>query len=494
MEVKAQVRRSIEQHRLLAPGDKIVVGVSGGPDSLALLHVLRALSDDLQITLYVAHLNHQLRGAASDEDSEFVANLAREWGLPATIESRDVAALAREQHLSIEEAARDARYDLLAEVAARVGARVIAVAHNADDQVETILMHLLRGSGMAGLRGMAYESQALSFRFQDVRNPEPDNWNLKLIRPLLDVTRVEIEAYCKENALSPRMDESNLDATFFRNRLRLQVIPYLETLNPNLRPVLRRMAQSITDDYAFLHRQTQDAFAQVARAENGAIVFALQPWRALDPALQRGTLRMAVQQLRRDLRNVDWTHIEDARRVALEKETGAMATLPDGLMLAVGYDAFTIGNTRNEPLPDLPLLQVESIALAVPGVTPLPGSDWLVEREIVARVPDDANRWVASLDFDKVGNDLFLRRRRPGDRFEPLGLGHSKSLHEFMIDAKIPQAVRDQLPLLVARDRIVWVCGWRIDERARVTPQTKQVLQVSFKQSRMPTTADERRY
>ncbi len=492
MGILEQVRAAIAEHNLIARGDKVVVGVSGGPDSLTLLHILCALREELQIELHVAHLNHQLRGGDSDADAEFVARLAREWKLPRTIESRDVAAFAREQKLSIEEAARQARYAFLAEVARREDARVIAVAHHEDDQVETVLMHFLRGAGMAGLRGMRYESE---FRDWRVEIPVPNRQSQisapYLIRPLLDVTRAEIENYCKANSLTPRLDRSNLDTTFFRNRLRQEVLPYLEALNPNVREVILRTAHALADDYAFLQIKVQAAYVQVAHEENDAIVFKRDAWRALHPALQRGTLRAAVQQLRGDFRNIAWTHIEDARHTALEKGAGAKATLPRGLQLVVGYDEFTLGGEkyfqRGAMLPDWPLLHADCIALTVPGVAELPESEWVVQTEITSQKTEGAERWTAPLDFEKCNGKFFLRRRLPGDRFQPAGLGgHTKSLQEFMIDEKIPRAVRARLPLLVVDDRIVWVCGFRVDERARVTPQTRQILSVVFRKKKCP--------
>ncbi|MBI4786133.1 MAG: tRNA lysidine(34) synthetase TilS [Chloroflexi bacterium] len=492
-----QVRATIAEHSMFAHGDTVVVAVSGGPDSLALLHALRALRDELRITLHVAHLNHQLRGAESDADAEFVANLAREWKLPATVEARDVAAFAREKRLSLEEAARHTRYAFLAEVARRVGARVIAVAHNADDQVETVLMHLLRGAGLAGLRGMLYEFVIRNSEFvidNAITEKGITNDELRIARPLLDVTRSEIESYCKQNGLTPRFDRSNLDTTFFRNRLRHEVLPYLETLNPNLREVLRRTARVLADDYDFLLAQTREAYGQFAREDEGAITFALARWRGLHPALQRGTLRLAVQQLRNELRDVDWTHVEAARRVAMEKGAGAKATLPHGLMLVVGYDDFVVADATREPLlPDWPFLTVERIALPLPSVVELPGSEWVAVVERAASPLKVNDRWTALLDADKIEGELALRCRRAGDRFEPAGLaGHSKSLHEFMIDEKILSAARDRLPILVAGDRILWVCGWRVDERARVTQDTQDVLRVTIRRNWTRTSADER--
>ncbi len=492
MAVLNQVRATIAEHDLFVRGDKVVVGVSGGPDSLTLLHMLRALRHELGIDLFVAHLNHQLRGGESDADAQFVAGLAQEWNLPATIEECDVARRAREKHLSVEEAARNARYAFLIEVARRHGANVIAVAHHSDDQAETVLMHLLRGAGLAGLRGMRYKTEIGDWRVEG-RAPhlqpfgsaqgKPPISTLHLVRPLLDVTRGEIETYCKKNYLTPHYDRSNLDPTFFRNRLRQEALPYLETLNPNLRETLIRTSHAIADDYDFLHRGVRSAYALIAREVDGAIVFDRAAWRRIHPALQRGTLRAAVRQLRGDLRNIDWTPIEDARRVALEKFAGAAATLPQGLQLVVGYTDFTIVDAaRGVPMPDLPLLlQVERVDLATQGAVDLPHSDWSVRTEIVMRPVAAADRWTALLDVDKCQGKTYLRPRRAGDRFQPAGLGgHTQTLHEFMINAKIPRAARGGLPLLVVDERIVWVCGWRVDERANVTDATREFWQVTF--------------
>jgi len=497
----ALVRSAIAHHALIARGDKVIVGVSGGPDSLALLHVLCALRADLQFTLHVAHLNHQLRGADSQADADFVAAIAREWKIDATIESRDVNALAQVEHLSIEEAARQARYAFLAEVAQKQGASVIAVAHHRDDQVETVLMHWLRGSGLAGLRGMNYKLAPSTTHYP------LSTFNLQLIRPLLDVTRAEIDEYVQANGLTPRQDQSNFDTTLFRNRLRHDVLPYLESLNPNLRDVLYHSAQSIADDYDFLNAAVESAFVLVASESDGAIIFSREQWRVLHPALQRGTLRAAVHRLCGNLRDLGWTHVEEARRIALDKYAGAQATLPNGLILVVGYDDFTITDAEHGvPLSDLPLLRVDEITVPLEGVTPLPNSDWVIETKIFiqnviatsearrnllsdneisrrdAARNDNIDQWTATFDLEACRGNRRLRRRRDGDRFQPSGMsGHSRSLHEYMIDEKIPRAVRDLLPLLVIDDRIAWVCGWRIDERVRLTERPREYWQVTFR-------------
>ena len=244
--LSAAVRSFIAHHALR--GQLIVVGVSGGADSLALLHALRAFRAEFNIRLHAAHLNHQLRGAESEGDARFVEALAREWEIPITVESHDVEAFARLKKLSVEEAARMVRYGFLEQVAEREGAHAVAVAHNADDQVETILMHFLRGSGLAGMRGMQPTSTY------------PFHAPLRLVRPLLAVRRIDIEAYCASQRIDPREDASNTDTHFLRNRLRHEVLPLLEQVNPNLRQVLRRNARIIGDDHDYVAQRADGAW------------------------------------------------------------------------------------------------------------------------------------------------------------------------------------------------------------------------------------------
>lgn len=488
MDALAKVRRAIDRHGLLAGGGTVVVGVSGGPDSLCLLHVLNRLREGYGIELHVAHLDHCIRGAESKEDAAFVAGLAEEWGLPATVEARDVPRLARESKLVIEEAARQARYSFLAQVALAVGAKRIAVGHNADDQTETIVMHWLRGAGLAGLRGMLPQTDLGGMRLEAAW-PDHPPLDLQLIRPLLETSRAEIEAYCREHGLKPRFDRSNLDTTYYRNRLRHELIPYLESYNPNIRQVLRRSAQVIGADYSFLQAELERVWPVVVSSESGeAITFDLERWRALPTSQQRSTLREAIHRLRRSLRNINWIHIENALAALRAKPAGTQVTLPQGLMLTIGYHDFTVADEGYVPEVDWPLLLVESLPVAVPGVTELPDSDWCLEAAIIEREEfsgdylDNADPWQAFLDYQSTGSELMLRQRRSGDRFQPLGLGgHEKSLHTFMIDVKIPRSLRGFVPIVASPRRIVWVAGWRIDERAKVTAATERVLHLAFR-------------
>jgi len=478
------------------------VGVSGGPDSLCLLHVLQRLCEEYRLRLHVAHLHHGARGADADVDAEFVASLAAEWELPATVERRDVPALARAHGLAFEEMARRVRYAFLARVAGEVGAHKIAVGHNADDQTETVLMHFLRGAGPGGLRGMlplapladyrllppflqqlAANTQRPATRFQYRVS------SISIIRPLLEVPRSEIERYCADHGLTPRFDRSNLDTTHFRNRLRHELLPLLESYNPNIRARLCNTAAVVAADYELLTQLREQAWASVVREEReAAILFDRTGWQALPVALQRATIRQAAYRLRRSLRDVEFVHVEHARQVGLRGDTGAQATLPMGLALTVGYDTLTIGNAGDAgPPPDEPLLwSTEPLPVQVPGATPLPRSGWVLQAEVLdewdgRQIAANPDPWTAYFDLDALPGPLVLRARRQGDRFRPQGMaGHRVKLSAFLINLKIPRAWRDHVPLLAAGDEVVWVCGRRIGEQGGVRSQTRRVARLWF--------------
>ncbi len=488
-QVLRTVRRSIEEHDLLAHGDVVVVGVSGGPDSLCLLHVLCRLRAEYALSLHVAHLHHGLRGAEADADAGFVRALAADWGLPCTVERADVPALARHRRLAVEEAARRARYAFLGRVARAQDSRIIAVGHNADDQAETVLMHFLRGAGLAGLRGMLPSTHLADFRLLHSGEAEEQFGDLRLVRPLLDVTRDEIESYCQFHNLQPCFDRSNLDTTYFRNWLRHEVLPLLSRHNPSVQSVIRRSARVIADEYDLLRELLQDTWTDVIVEESDQrIVFGLAGWRALPVALQRSALREAVHRLRRTLRNINFVHIENALRVARDGVTGNQATLPRRLMLTLTYEHIVVaGREQIHVAPDWPLLQAgaEPLPVSVPGETPIPGSGWAIEVTALQRgaLPQDwedkNDRWLEYCDAAVAGPSLWLRRRQAGDRFQPLGMaGRTVKLADFLTNQKVPQSLRDRLPLLASPQQIIWVCGQRLDERARVGDNSGQVLRL----------------
>lgn len=476
-----QVRVYIDRHGLVAPGQGLVVGVSGGADSLCLLHLLHRLAAERALDLHVAHLNHSLRGTAADADARYVAEIAAAWGLPFTGETLPPHALEA-VGASLEEAARKARYAFLVRVARHVGAQLIAVGHNADDQAETVLMHFLRGSGINGLRGMAPQTHLAD----DPRVGATDAASLLLIRPLLATFRAEIEAYCQAHDLSPRRDVTNADVTFYRNRLRHELLPVLATYNPRIRSVLQHTASVMAGDHEVLSRATAQAWDNAVLNERGEeIHFRLSVWRALPVGLQRSLVREAIARLRLDLRNIGWEHVERGVMLGREGQTGGSATLAGGLVLHLRADRLVIGPELLRGWAAGPRL-IEPVALSAPGVLPL-RDGWRVEiqrvepADLPAAFDRDGDPWQAYVDADVAGCTFLLRPRRAGDRFQPLGLGGRRArVNEFMINAKIPREDRATWPVLTAEWGVVWLCGLRLDERAAVRAATTHAWCIRF--------------
>jgi tRNA(Ile)-lysidine synthase len=461
---------NILANKLVSRGEKLVVAVSGGPDSVCLLYVLMELREELGIVLHVAHLNHQLRGRDSDADAAYVAGLARRLGLPAAIESRDVKAYRKNYRLSLEEAAREVRYSFLARVAGSVGAARVAVGHTADDHIETILMHLLRGSGARGLRGLLP-----LIRWRSV---EAD---LIVIRPLLEISREETAAYCRARRLKPRIDSSNLSTDLLRNRIRRYLLPELRKYNPRVDEALRRTAAIATDDLDFIDNEVDRFWPEIVHQQDDAIIIDKQGLIALPVALKRCLLRRAVESALGSLKDIEAGHIDDLLG-ALGKPAGKSVGLPFGLTFAIEYDRYVLAKDSASLCPLHPL--ENETALTIPGQTRLPG--WTIEAAVLSPsdvkvAPADDAGFAAYFDFSRTGSALTVRSRRPGDRFQPLGMNGSRKLNRFMMDARIPQSWRRRIPVVASPEQIIWLVGWRISEQVKVTGATKKVLRLEFR-------------
>jgi tRNA(Ile)-lysidine synthase len=464
--LEQRVANFVREHKLFSAHDKLVVAVSGGADSVCLLHVLAQLQSKPGVELHVAHLNHQLRGAESDSDASYVSELACKLGVPATVERRDIAAYHDQKGGSLEEAAREARYGFLAEVAKETGASKVVVGHTSDDHVETILLHLLRGAGTTGLCGLQPRSELQCGE---------GGGKLEIVRPLLEVTRQETLDYCQRYDLAPRSDSSNISLSFLRNRIRLELLPILRSYNPGVDKALLRLADIAVDDISFIEEQTSLLWNELAREEGGVIFLDMSKMVFLPRAIQRQVFRMAVKQLRGNLKDIEADHIGTMMDF-LSKPAGKKLCLPDGLTLSTEYGRLVLAPVQASVCP-LPSLK-GTFNINIPGETDLLG--WRVEADILSEPVDDDNGFTASFDFDKVGRRLMVRRRKPGDRFQPLGMSQTKKLQDFMVDSRIPRAWRDRVPLVCSSKQILWVVGWRIDERVKVTESTNEILHLRF--------------
>ncbi|MDY6918564.1 MAG: tRNA lysidine(34) synthetase TilS [Chloroflexota bacterium] len=461
--LSGRVLQFIRREALVQGDELLLVGVSGGADSVCLLHVLSSLREELNVELHVAHLDHMLRGADSTADAEYVRELARRLSVRCTVQRRDVEAYQRTHHMSLEEAARGVRYDFYCRLADWLGAKRIVLGHTRDDQVETILMHLIRGAGLAGLRGMKPLSQR-----------ECEGGPVLLVRPLLEVTRAQTQEYCQAQGLQPRCDASNYSPAFLRNRLRHELMPLLQSYNHNIQDALLRMAGAAHADYSYIEEQVSMVWDRAVEEQPGALVVDAQFVTALHPSLRRHLLRQVLRRVEGDLTDIESVHVEKMME-ALSKPAGKELCLPRGVTLHVGYGTCTVTRLDGDTCPFAALRG--EYGLKVPGETMLPG--WSA-RAWITTSRETAHGFAASVDLDECGTDLIVRARKAGERFRPLGMAEEKKLQDFMVDAKIPRAWRDRVPLVCSKEGIVWVVGWRIAHHARVTDSTRRVLHLEF--------------
>ena len=465
----------------------LVVAVSGGPDSSALLLCLHRLSERHRLRLHVAHLNHNFRGEEAEEDARFVRDVAEELGLPSTIEKRHPRAGDLTKSSSFEQAARETRYAFLAEVARGVGASAVVVGHTADDLAETVLLHILRGSGLHGLRGMAEVSPW----------PWPAQAQvLTLFRPLLAANKTDTVAYCRELGRAFRDDSGNYLERFTRNRVRNHLLPLLaKDYNPRVSESLVRLARISALEVDFLEQETERVWSQVAIEIEGGVRFRRPEFTSLHPLLQRMVLRRGYAILIGDTRRLRESHLTSMTEAAMGKNSGLTLDLPGGLKLHLAYNNLLLSRDAGFPCP-FPLLkqdyrvglptegEQEKVTRAGPwritiqtvasGLAPLqqqgPGANSYINQEPSAGDISQDYLWTAYLDRSNLGDELILRSRRRGDRFQPLGMDRQKKLQDFFTDSRVPRTWRDSVPLMDSRYGIAWVVGYRIAHWARVLP------------------------
>jgi len=451
--IEEKFLETIKEYQLLEPGDLVVVGVSGGADSTALLHLLHAHQKTLGISLQVAHLNHMLRKGEAELDANFVKGLAQKLNLPAVVEAINVEEMAKKEKLGIEEAARMARYQFFERVAEQIGAQKIAVGHTADDNVETFLMRLLRGSGLRGLCGIPPKRG-------------------KIIRPLIKIWRREIEEYVGKLKLVPRRDHTNYESKYLRNSVRLKLIPQLKIYNLNIKEVLLQTILLLTGDYFYLEDEAKKALEQMESSENDQqVVLDLKAFKTLPRALQKYSLRLAIEKIKGDLKELGFVHFRDILRQLDSSEKWELH-LP-GEILIMGKEGKIILCQKS-----LPPSFAKSFRypLPIPGEIEIKEVEKKVRSSLVEKMEQEINSNVAFVDYQALGKEVVVRSKMTGDRFCPLGMKGTKKLQDFFIDEKIPFEEREKIPIVESGGKIIWVGGWRLDERARVTEKTKKIV------------------
>lgn len=451
--------QTIDENNMIEMGDKIIVGVSGGPDSMCLLHILMSLRKKYNIAIIAAHVNHGLRGNEADADEAFVKEYCEQNNIEFYSRKVDLESIAAERKLSTETAGREIRYEFFRELMGKLRAQKIALAHNANDQAETILMRIIRGTGSEGLTGI---------------KPIRDGI---FIRPLIDVSRADIEKYCRDNDIRPRVDRTNFENIYARNKIRLELIPYINNnFNCDIVNGLGRLAKTLSVDNDFLESEAAIRFKRYCTYENNKVVITKEAFYEQEAMLTR-IIRNALAKLTGSLYNFEKIHIYDIINIQ-KHETGKKVVLPKNVIAFNNYGSVEL--YFHDHIGTQNVLDNSEYILNA-------GKNIISEKSVTIRlnVLDSKSvtnfnmgKMVKYFDSDKIKGDIILRNRKKGDRFTPLGMKGSRKLKDIFIDMKIPQNERNQIPLICFGDEIAWIVGYRISEKYKVDVNTKNILEI----------------
>ena len=465
--VERQAVETIRLERMLSPGDRVIVAVSGGPDSVALLSILESLRQYWNLSLLVVHFDHGLRGNESREDAKFVKDFCHRLGVEVAIKSLNLhELLGKKRGHSLQELAREARYGALFQMAEERAMTRIAIGHTADDQAETVLMWMIRGSGTGGLGGI-----------KPVRHPY-------IIRPLLSITREEILDYLSVRELTYRVDTSNLKPLYFRNRIRQELIPILKSYNPKLVNTLARQADIVREDHGYLDQLAVDAFEDIKQhGASNLLILDRNSLLTLPLALRRRVIRYALQSFACMRNGPGFDAVETVLDQIVEGQSGSEVVL-HGVRISREYDHVQFILENSGPSPSNRWSETGQ-ALSIPSQTiwPLTGQTFTISFDAPFPERRMTSPFQVRLDAATFSQPLILRSWRSGDKFSPIGLGGKrKKLQDFFSDIKLERSKRETVPLLVAPEGILWVAGHRSDHRFQVTKSTQEVVTADLSQ------------
>ena len=452
-DLPALVAEVIGRHAMLKGGETVLVGLSGGPDSSCLLHILHRLIPKLDLKLHAVYVNHNLRPDEIPAEIAFCEGLCRGMGVPLVVKSANVREHVSVKKMNLHEAARELRYRAFDEAAFETNAERIALGHNADDQVETLFLHLLRGAGPRGLAGIP-----------PVRG--------RIIRPLIETPRSEIEEYLSRAGISPVADSSNLKTDYFRNKVRQRLIPVVRDLAPNAFSNLSHTMSILREEERYFDiLVTRTLMKLISRKTDQRIELFNVPMESMETVLLRRVLRRAIDETR-GLRGIGLVHIDDIIRLLKEGSSGDRIHLPHGIRVIRQYSLLIITSA--------PAARLVPREMKGPGDIALPEAGLVLRVSIEDTAAAADGRAAAVLDADKVKFPLTIRPRKEGDFFFPLGFGRKRKLQDLFVDEKVPRDERDSVPVLESGGDIVWVAGHRADERFRVTDGTKKVIRLGI--------------
>lgn len=458
-----------KEHSLIETNDKIVVGVSGGADSVCLLVILCQIREMIPIQIYAVHVNHGIREEAS-RDEQFVADLCDRLQVPFYVKNENIPELSARLKISTEEAGRKARYDAFEEIRSLTGSNKIAVAHNMNDQAETVLFHLFRGSGMKGISGI---------------RPLRDS----IIRPLLCVQRCEIEQFLANRGLDHQTDHTNFEDEYTRNRIRNHIIPLAEKMVcTGIVHHISDTAQIVSQAEVYIAKQSHLIYMRIAheKKDPSRIIYELKELEELDPIIKIYLLREGIQRVKGTITDISSMHLSQISSLT-EKQVGKQVNLPDGIRAYRTYNSLVIEDSRADKTE--PTVKSVCHTLLFKDTDTVKESEYIIDDfgklEIRLFMRNEGqiipqNLYTKWFDYDKIKKSLQLRNRRLGDYLIVDEKGSRKSLKQYMIDEKIPREFRDQILVLADEDHIVWIPGYRISQSYKIEDQTKKILEVKL--------------
>ena len=459
-EVLRRIQNTIARYEMLQIGDKVVVGVSGGADSVALLSALHRLQDHYQLTLWVAHYDHRLRGEESDKEAAFVRTRAKELGIGLIGESDDGSLLLR--HNNLEEMARRRRYRFFRRVASELGAQKVALGHTANDQAETFFLWVFRGAGTKGLGGIPPVREGF------------------FIRPLIEIERREIKTFLQKEGISWLDDSSNQKQEHLRNRIRQTLIPkLLAEFDPNLIEKVRRTTEIVRDEECLLEALSIEKFKALSRqGKEGELCFEISELQELPIALKRRIIRHAIREAKGTLRRIHFAHMEAVLDILKSRAPNLRISLPGGLQVLKEYEQLKFCE------------EAQGKVRFRHEFNALPAEIWIPELNCGIQIK--VSQWdskrspraegaCAFIDFDTLRFPLIVRSWEEGDRFQPLGMTGQKKVKDFFMDVKLPRRERERIPIVLFGDMVSWIGGQRIDDRVKVTDSTKKILELDMR-------------
>ena len=442
--IREKFIQSIKKHKMIETGDAIVVAVSGGPDSMAMMHLLLSIKASFQLRLYGVHLDHVTRDGQSTLDADFVKAFFNDCGIEGYFYQKDIQRYADQLNVSFEEAGRLERYRLFNEVMEKTNANKIALGQNLNDQGETLLFRLFRGTGLDGLTGIDYKREGY------------------IIRPILDLTREEIERYCTRQGIETRSDHTNQERIYSRNKIRLDMIPYIkEHFNNKIEKTLWRTAKLLTEDQMLIDEIVHQYMDTQVSFEEEKYIINIKSFNQEMKALKSRVIREILYRLKGDLEGVSYKNIESILKLIEKGSTGKVKEFY-GIKCIINYNQVAFYKKD----------KVKSVQK---------------KKELVLEVTDNtkkieftANSLEIYVDYDKIQGEIFIRHRKPGDRFKPLGMKGHKKIKDYFIDEKIPLDQRDAIPLVCDAENIIWVVGYRMSETYKITSKTQKVLHIKY--------------